>query len=137
VTLLLLDTTLLIDRERGATELEGLIGDDDDVTIAAVTLAELTVGVELAGTRQRARRQSFVGDIAASIPILPYDERAAIRHASLLVAVRRAGRPSRRPRPDHRCDRRNHRARHCERAVRSAFDNLAGVTAIDHRAAHG
>jgi predicted nucleic acid-binding protein len=65
VTLLLLDTTLLIDRERGATELEGLIGDDDDVTIAAVTLAELTVGVELAGTRQRARhRLMFLSRLA-------------------------------------------------------------------------
>ena len=48
MTLLLLDTTFLIDTERGATELDGLIGDDDDVATQAITLAELTVGVELA-----------------------------------------------------------------------------------------
>ena len=48
MTLLLLDTTFLIDAERGATGLDNLIDDDDDVAIAAITLAELTVGVELA-----------------------------------------------------------------------------------------
>jgi tRNA(fMet)-specific endonuclease VapC len=136
VTLLLLDTTFLIDRERGATELEDLIGDDDDVAIAAVTLAELTVGVELARTRQRARRQSFVDDIAASIPILPYDERVASRHASLLVAVRREGRP----RGAHDLIIAATAAtagRVIVSADRSAFDNLPGVIAIDHRAAQG
>ena len=93
MTLLLLDTTFLIDAERGASDLEDLIDDDDDVANAAITLAELTLGVELAAARQRPRRQSYVDEIASSIPILPYDEPVALRHASLLVAVRRAGRP--------------------------------------------
>jgi Predicted nucleic acid-binding protein, contains PIN domain len=93
VTLLLLDTRFLVDAERGATDLDHLIGDDDDVAIAAITLAELTVGVALAAARQRSRRQSYVDEIAASIPILPYDEPVALRHASLLVTVRRTGRP--------------------------------------------
>ena len=132
MTLLLLDTTFLIDTERGAAELDDLIGDDDDVAIAAITFAELAVGVELAGARQRARRQSFVDEIAASIPILPYDEDVATRHASLLVAVRRAGRP----RGAHDLIIAATAAaagRTVVSADRRAFEGLPGVTAIDHR----
>lgn len=132
MTLLLLDTTFLIDSERGASELDDVIGDDDDVAIAAVTLAELAVGVELAGARQRQLRQSFVDSIVASIPILPYDEGVALRHASLLVAVRRAGRP---------CGAHDliiaataaATGRTVVSADRRAFDGLPGVVAIDHR----
>ena len=132
MTLLLLDTTFLIDTERDAPELDDLIGDDDDVAIAAITLAELAVGVESAGARQRARRQSFVDEIAASIPILPYDENVATRHASLLVAVRRAGRP----RGAHDLIIAATAAaagRTVVSADRRAFEGLPGVTAIDHR----
>lgn len=132
MTLLLLDTTFLVDAERGATDLDDLIDDDDDVAIAAITLAELTVGVELATARQRPRRQSYVDEIAASIPVLPYDESVAMRHASLLVAVRRAGRP----RGAHDLVIAATAAaagRTVVSADRSAFDGLPGVTAIDHR----
>lgn len=132
MTLLLLDTTFLVDAERGAADLDDLIDDDDDVAIAAITLAELTVGVELAASRQRARRQSYVEEIAASIPILPYDEPVALRHASLLVAVRKAGRP----RGAHDLIIAATAAtagRTVVSADRRAFDGLPGVAAIDHR----
>ena len=134
MTLLLLDTTFLIDAERGPADVDDLIGDDDDVAIAAITLAELIVGVELAAARQRSRRQSYVDEIAASIPMLPYDESVALRHASLLVAVRRAGRP----RGAHDLIIAATAAatgRTVVSADRRAFDGLPGVTAIDHRLA--
>lgn len=134
MTLLLLDTTFLVDAERGAAELDDVIDDDDDVAIAAVTLAELAVGVELATARQRSGRQSFVDDIAGSIPILPYDVTVALRHASLLAAVRRAGRP----RGAHDliiAATAASAGRTVVSADRSAFDGLPGVTAIDHRPA--
>ena len=54
MTLLLLDTTFLIDAERSVEQLEDLIADDDDVAIAAITVAELLVGVELAAKRHKA-----------------------------------------------------------------------------------
>ena len=132
MTLLLLDTTFLIDSERGAADLDDLIEDDDDVAIAAITLAELTVGVELAASHQRARRKLYVDEIAASVPILPYDEPVALRHASLLVAVRRAGRP----RGAHDLIIAATAAaagRTVVSADRRAFDGLPGVAAIDHR----
>lgn len=132
MSLLLLDTTFLIDAERGTAELDELIGDDDDVAIAAITLAELTVGVQLATKRQRPRRQSYVDEIAASIPILPYDQAVALHHASLLVAVRRAGRP----RGAHDLIIAATAAaagRTVVSADRGAFEGLPGVNAVDHR----
>lgn len=129
---LLLDTTFLIDAERGTADLDDLIGDDDDVAIAAITLAELTVGVQLATTRQRPRRQSYVHEITVSFPILPYDEAVAVHHASLLVAVRRTGRP----RGAHDLIIAATAAaagRTVVSADRRAFEGLPGVNAIDHR----
>jgi tRNA(fMet)-specific endonuclease VapC len=70
-----------------------VIGDEDDVVIAAVTAAELLVGVELADGRNRRRRRSFVEDVLATIPSESYDLEVARVHASLLAHARRSGRP--------------------------------------------
>ncbi len=93
MSLLLLDTTFLIDAERDETGLDDVISDEDDVSIAAVTVAELLVGVKLASTRHRAHRESYVDAIVSSIPVIDYDTDVAADHAELLVAVRKAGRP--------------------------------------------
>jgi tRNA(fMet)-specific endonuclease VapC len=89
----LLDTTFLVDAERAEPDLDEAIRDEDDVAIAAVTVAELLVGVELATTKRRAARAGYVDDVIASIPIIPYDIGVAVEHAHLLAAVKRAGRP--------------------------------------------
>jgi len=70
-----------------------VIGDEDDVAIAAVTAAELVVGVELADGRQRRRRRAFVDAVLSAIPVEPYDLEVAGFHAALLVQARRSGRP--------------------------------------------
>ena len=90
---LLLDTTFLIDAERSGAALDELIDDDDEVAIAAITVAELRVGVELSRGQKRAARQAFVDDILAGVPVLAYDLDVAGAHADLLVAVRRQGSP--------------------------------------------
>ena len=53
MTRLLLDTTFLIDAERSGDILDEFIEDDDDVAVAAVTIAELRVGALLADGRRR------------------------------------------------------------------------------------
>jgi len=93
MTRLLLDTTFLIDAERGGADLDDVIGADDDVAIAAVTVAELLVGVKLASRKYRKSREAYVGEIIESLPVLAYDRSVAIEHADLLVAVRTQGRP--------------------------------------------
>lgn len=93
MSLLLLDTTFLIDSERGGVDLDDAVGDDDDVAIAAITVAELIVGVDLASRKQRAARRAYVDAIIESLPIIAYDREVAFEHAELLAAVRRQGRP--------------------------------------------
>src|SRR5262245_3351434 len=90
---LMLDTTILVDAERRHAQLDELIGDDDDVAIAAITVAELLVGVELADARRRPARKRYVGRILKTIPSEVYDEDVAWIHARLLAHARQAGRP--------------------------------------------
>ncbi len=93
MSLLLLDTTFLIDAERGGVELDDAIGDDDDVAIAAVTVAELLAGVRLASGKRRKARQAYVDEIIESLSIVACDRYVAVEHTDLLVAVRDKGRP--------------------------------------------
>lgn len=90
---LILDTTVLVAAERAGDALDRLIGDEDDVAIAAVTAAELLVGVELADLRRRERRRRYVEALLDAIPVEDYDLEAARAHAALLAHVRREGRP--------------------------------------------
>ncbi len=132
MSLLLLDTTFLVDAEREEAALDGVMEDEDDVAIAAITVAELLVGVKLASGRRRDARRVYVDDIVSSIPVIPYDTAVAFEHAQLLTAVREAGRP-----------RGAHdlliaaTARATDRTVvtadGSAFTDLPGVAVQEHR----
>jgi tRNA(fMet)-specific endonuclease VapC len=77
--------------ERGQIRLDDLIGDDDDVAIAAITVAELLAGVELADTHRPGRR-ALVDSIIASIPVEDYDVDVARAHGELLAHAFRSGR---------------------------------------------
>ncbi|MGH3025347.1 MAG: PIN domain-containing protein, partial [Gaiellaceae bacterium] len=72
---------------------DAAISDDDDVAIAAITAAELLVGVELSHGKAKQRRAGFVEDVLASLPVEPYDLEVARTHAGLLAHTRRSGRP--------------------------------------------
>lgn len=132
MSLVLLDTTFLIDTERDPGALDAVLDDEDDVAVAAITVAELLVGVELASQKQREQRTTFVEGVVSSLPVIPYDLSIAQEHAVLLTAVRRAGRP-----------RGAHdlliaaTARATQRTVvtadAKAFDDLPGVEVRSHR----
>jgi tRNA(fMet)-specific endonuclease VapC len=83
---------VVIAGERGRVRLDDLIGDEDDVAVAAVTVAELLVGVELADPANRSRRAALVDAIVATIPVEDYDLDVARSHALLLAHTRRSGR---------------------------------------------
>lgn len=61
--------------------------------IAAVTVAELLVGVELASAAQREARGAYVERLLAELPVEPYDIAIARHHAELLAFAHRSGRP--------------------------------------------
>lgn len=73
--------------------LDELIGDEDDVAIAAITAAELLVGVELADARRRRTRQRYVEEVLSTVPMEGYDLEVARAHAILLAHTKRSGRP--------------------------------------------
>lgn len=130
---LLLDTTFLVDADRSKASLDELINDDDEVAIAAITVAELLVGVLLADPAHRSDRRQFVDEVEEAIPIVDYDETVAAAHAELLVAVRRQGRP----RGAHDliiAATANATQREVVSADSSAYQDLPGVTVRSHRA---
>ena len=90
---LILDTTVLVASERPGSRLNALVSDDDDVVIAAITAAELLVGVHLADDTHRERRAAFVDAVLSAIPIVDYDLDVARFHAGLLAHAQRSGRP--------------------------------------------
>jgi tRNA(fMet)-specific endonuclease VapC len=78
VSRLLLDTTFVVDAQRG---------DDPGA------LAELRVGALLGRGKRAVARTAYVDDVVATIPVLPYDVAVAEAHAALLAEVRAQGRP--------------------------------------------
>jgi tRNA(fMet)-specific endonuclease VapC len=90
---LILDTTVLISVERVRHDLGDAVGEDDDAAIAAITVAELLVGIELATARRRTRREALVRDLLEGLTVEDYTAETARAHATLLVATRRQGRP--------------------------------------------
>lgn len=83
----------MVDAERGGEALAEAIDDDDDVAVAAITVAELKVGVQLARGRRRDNRDRFVAAILDAVSVEPYDLGVTEAHAALLAHVRRKGKP--------------------------------------------
>lgn len=88
---LIVDTGVLVASERGSTALADVIVDDDDLVIAAITVAELRTGIELATDRHRAARTEFLVKILETLPVEPYDVAVAEAHGHLLAQVHRTG----------------------------------------------
>jgi tRNA(fMet)-specific endonuclease VapC len=61
--------------------------------VAAITVAELRVGVQLARGNRRDKRERFVEAVLDAISTEPYDLDVAEAHAALLAHVRRRGTP--------------------------------------------
>ena len=89
---LILDTNVLIAYERGSIDRAAV--DEDELAVAAVTIAEYRVGIELADTPARAadRARALVA-ISSTVEVLDYTETTAACHARLIAHVRRAGTP--------------------------------------------
>jgi predicted nucleic acid-binding protein len=87
---LILDTNVLIAYERGTIDRSLL--DDDELAIAAITVAEYRVGIELADTPARAadRARALVA-ITSAVDVLDYTDVTAACHARLIAHVRRSG----------------------------------------------
>jgi predicted nucleic acid-binding protein len=89
---LILDTNVLIAYERGTIDRAAL--DDDELAVAAVTVAEYRVGIERADTAARAAdRARALAAITSVVEVLDYTESTAAHHARLIAHTRAAGTP--------------------------------------------
>jgi tRNA(fMet)-specific endonuclease VapC len=89
---LILDTNVLIAYERGTIDRSAL--DDDELAIAAVTVAEYRVGIELADSAARAAdRSRALAAITSVVEVLDYTDTTAAHHARLIAHTRRTGTP--------------------------------------------
>jgi tRNA(fMet)-specific endonuclease VapC len=87
---LILDTNVIIAYERGTIDRTAL--DDDELAIAALSVAEYRVGIELADTAARAAdRARALAAITSAVDVLEYTEATAACHAKLIAHVRRSG----------------------------------------------
>jgi predicted nucleic acid-binding protein len=127
---LILDTNVLIAYERGVIDRGAL--DDDELALAAVSIAEYRVGIELADTAERAAdRSRALAAIMSAVDVLDYTETTAVHHARLLAHVRRTGAP----RGAHDLLVAAHAAETgrtvLSRDARARFGDLPGVTAVE------
>jgi tRNA(fMet)-specific endonuclease VapC len=87
---LILDTNVLIAYERGTIDRAAL--DDDELAVAAISIAEYRLGIELADTAERAAdRSRALTAILSVVDVLDYTEVTAAHHARLLAHVRATG----------------------------------------------
>lgn len=127
---LILDTNILIAYERGTIDRSAL--DDDELAIAAVSVAEYRVGIEMAGTAERAAdRARALAVITSAVEVLDYTQATATHHGRLLAHVRRAGAP----RAAHDLIIAAHGAETgriiLTRDAKARFSELPGVSALD------
>ena len=127
---LILDTNILIAYERGTMDRSSL--DDDVLALASVSVAEYRVGIEMAGTADRAaeRARALVA-ITSAVDVLDYTQATAAQHGRLLAHVGRSGSP----RGAHDLISAAHAAQTdrtiLSRDATARFGELPGVSAID------
>lgn len=89
---LILDTGVLIEIERGSVGLDDFAS-DDDLSIAAISAAELAMGIELGNEANRPRRRDFLDGILGILSVESYTLETSKIHAVLMAHARRQGRP--------------------------------------------
>jgi tRNA(fMet)-specific endonuclease VapC len=87
----LLDTSVLIDAERGGQTLEG-IPDEEDQLISVITASELLHGIHRATEDGiRTRRRAFVERVLARFEVIPIDLEIARVHAEVRARLQAVG----------------------------------------------
>jgi predicted nucleic acid-binding protein len=89
----ILDTDVIIRGERGTLDLSRWLVSqgDEEIQIAAITIAELWHGVERASSAYRVERQDYIGKMLSLVKILPYTEATALEHARIWADVECSG----------------------------------------------
>jgi len=89
----LIDADVIIQSQRKAFDLGAWLRShpDEEIKLAAITVAELWRSVERATGVRRARRQKFLQNALPVFEVVPYGEKAAAEHARLWADIESAG----------------------------------------------
>lgn len=90
---IILDTDVIIRGERGTFDLNRWLASqrDEEIQIAAITVAELWHGVERASSAYRVERQDYIRKILSLVKILPYTETTSLTHAQVWAELESSG----------------------------------------------
>jgi tRNA(fMet)-specific endonuclease VapC len=90
---IILDTDVTIRGERKTFDLNRWLASegDEEIQIAAITIAELWHGVERASGAYRIERQDYIRKMLSLVKILPYTEATAIEHARIWASLESSG----------------------------------------------
>lgn len=91
----MIDSSVLIAAERGKLDLQAVLDahDEEPMAIASITASELLHGVHRATIAQRARREAFVEQLLAELPVIPFDLLVARAHAAASARLAQLGEP--------------------------------------------
>jgi tRNA(fMet)-specific endonuclease VapC len=89
----LIDTSVLIEIERGQLSLRSLVEryGDEDVAISTVTASELLHGVHRLKGAQAARAEAFIEGLLELLPVIAFDLPEARTHARLSAELQSKG----------------------------------------------
>src|SRR6266850_2295245 len=88
----ILDSSILVAFEWRRFDLERFLADHSPPAIAAITAAELLIGVERADTAERrARREGFVESVFARVPLIHFELAQARLYATHFADLARRG----------------------------------------------
>jgi tRNA(fMet)-specific endonuclease VapC len=90
---IILDAAIVIQGEKGLFDLNAwlVVHANEQLELAAITVAELWHGVERASPRQRAKRINYLNAVISIIPIIPYTEQTAYEHARIWAYLEKKG----------------------------------------------
>jgi len=90
---ILIDADVIIQAERKALDLDAWLRShpDEEIKLAAITVAELWRSVEHATGVHRARRQKFLLRALPVFDVVPYTQKAAAEHARLWADIDATG----------------------------------------------
>lgn len=88
----MIDADVIIKGEKQAFDLRGWIAaQNQELQVAAITVAELWHGVERATIPHRARREKFIRTILDGLLVIPYTQATAFEHARVWAAAEVSG----------------------------------------------
>jgi predicted nucleic acid-binding protein len=91
---LVIDTSALVELERGGSDWIAKLGalGDETVALPAIVYAELQAGVELAsGTKRAKQRQARIDALAGAAGVVPFNEEIAREWAVLFATLHKRG----------------------------------------------